>query len=224
MPGSGSSSGSPGCSRSPGATSMSSSCSTVASRWASRVGIGSPAPVARSGGSPEGRGSPAWGSRRPSRFQPVTPLDRRGTAGEGAGHARPALGDRRCGPGAAAGPVHGVPLQPGPLHGGARAAGCWPAAWRSGHDPARRAAGVAAAEAGPSATSAADPRADGNPAFLAEEQRQGLVTVQEEAQRVLIRLAPATCSRPGVPSIASSVRPLLDKNGQALRTGRATSW
>jgi type VI secretion system protein ImpK len=56
------------------------------------------------------------------------------------------------------------------------------------------------------------------PAFLAEEQRQGLVTVQEEAQRVLIRLASADLFAPGSAEIASSVRPLLDRIGQALRT------
>jgi type VI secretion system protein ImpK len=55
------------------------------------------------------------------------------------------------------------------------------------------------------------------PAFLAEEQRQGLVTVQEEAQRVLIRLASADLFAPGSAEIASSVRPLLDRIGQALR-------
>src|SRR5919106_2827462 len=56
------------------------------------------------------------------------------------------------------------------------------------------------------------------PAFLAEEQRQGLVTVQEEAQRVLIRLASADLFAPGSAEIASSVRPLLDRIGQALWT------
>jgi type VI secretion system protein ImpK len=56
------------------------------------------------------------------------------------------------------------------------------------------------------------------PAFLAEEQRQGLVTVQEEAQRVLIRLVSADLFAPGSAEIASSSRPLLDRIGQALRT------
>jgi type VI secretion system protein ImpK len=56
------------------------------------------------------------------------------------------------------------------------------------------------------------------PAFLAEEQRQGLVTVQEEAQRVLIRLASADLFAPGSAEIARSFRPLLDRIGQALRT------
>jgi type VI secretion system protein ImpK len=56
------------------------------------------------------------------------------------------------------------------------------------------------------------------PAFLAEEQRQGLVTVQEEAQRVLIRLVAADLFAPGSAEIASSLQPLLDRIGQALRT------
>jgi type VI secretion system protein ImpK len=56
------------------------------------------------------------------------------------------------------------------------------------------------------------------PAFLAEEQRQGLVVVREEAQRVLIRLVSADLFAPGSAEIASSLRPLIDRIGQALRT------
>lgn len=56
------------------------------------------------------------------------------------------------------------------------------------------------------------------PAFLAEEQRQGLVVVREEAQRVLIRLVSADLFAPGSAEITSSLRPLIDRIGQALRT------
>ena len=56
------------------------------------------------------------------------------------------------------------------------------------------------------------------PAFLAEEQHQGLVTVREEAQRVLIRLVASDLFAPGSAEIAPSSRPLLARIGQALRT------
>jgi type VI secretion system protein ImpK len=56
------------------------------------------------------------------------------------------------------------------------------------------------------------------PAFLAEEQRQGLVVVQEEAQRVLIRLVAADLFAPGSAEVAAPSRALLRRIGQALRT------
>jgi type VI secretion system protein ImpK len=56
------------------------------------------------------------------------------------------------------------------------------------------------------------------PAFLAEEQRQGLVVVQEEAQRVLIRLVATDLFAPGRAEIAPALRPLVLRIGQALRT------
>jgi type VI secretion system protein ImpK len=56
------------------------------------------------------------------------------------------------------------------------------------------------------------------PAFLAEEQRQGLVVVREEAQRVLIRLVATDLFAPGRAEIEAALRPLVLRIGQALQT------
>jgi type VI secretion system protein ImpK len=66
------------------------------------------------------------------------------------------------------------------------------------------------------------PRTVLDPGFLAEEQRQGLVTVQESAQRVLIRLTAPDLFAPGSDQIATARRALVDRIGQELasRPGR----
>jgi len=56
------------------------------------------------------------------------------------------------------------------------------------------------------------------PGFLAEEQRQGLVTVAETTQRVLIRLTAADLFVPGSERLAADHRALVDKIGEALAT------
>jgi type VI secretion system protein ImpK len=56
------------------------------------------------------------------------------------------------------------------------------------------------------------------PEFLAEEQRQGLVTVREDAQRVLIRLVAADLFARGSAELAARHRLLVGKIGEALET------
>jgi type VI secretion system protein ImpK len=60
------------------------------------------------------------------------------------------------------------------------------------------------------------------PGFLAEEQRQRLVAVQETAQRVLIRLTAADLFAPGSAALTDRYRALVLRIGQALaeRPGR----
>ena len=62
------------------------------------------------------------------------------------------------------------------------------------------------------------PRPVLDPGFLAEEQRQGLVTVQEGAQRALIRLTASDLFAPGSDQIAATRRALIDRIGQELAT------
>ena len=62
------------------------------------------------------------------------------------------------------------------------------------------------------------PRPVLDPGFLAEEQRQGLVTVQEGAQRALIRLTASDLFAPGSDQIAAARRGLIDRIGQELAT------
>jgi type VI secretion system protein ImpK len=57
-----------------------------------------------------------------------------------------------------------------------------------------------------------------DPGFLAVEQRQGLVTVQEGAQRVLIRLTAADLFAPGSDQIAAARRALIERIGEELAT------
>jgi type VI secretion system protein ImpK len=61
-----------------------------------------------------------------------------------------------------------------------------------------------------------------NPGFLAEEQRQKQVTVQESPQRVLIRLTARDLFAPGSDQLGTGYRALIGRIGQALadRPGR----
>jgi type VI secretion system protein ImpK len=52
--------------------------------------------------------------------------------------------------------------------------------------------------------------------FLAEERRRGLVTVQESAQRALIRLTAGDLFAPGSAELSARYRPLVDRIGREL--------
>ena len=89
--------------------------------------------------------------------------------------------------------------------------------------PPRRAAGAGARgvrlrRRSPLATDQPAPIAG----FLAEEQRQGLVTVEESLQRVLIRLTARDLFAPGSDQLDPGYRALIGRIGQALarRPGR----
>ena len=86
----------------------------------------------------------------------------------------------------------------------------------AGLPPAATIATPAAAQAPLPALPA--PRPVLEPGFLAEEQRLGLVIVQEGAQRVLIRLTAPDLFAPGSDQIAAARRGLIQRIGQELAT------